>query len=108
MLESARLVSAGESGSQTSEAEHAVIHMTPDGTPQHVDANGSVRLTGEGRGTVTSDRMELDLNAAGQPSAAHLMGTVRFLNEVDKQAESGKADEARIAFDQLQAGRRIW
>ena len=99
VLESARLVSAGDSGSQTSQAQHAVIHMTPDGSPQHVDANGSVMLTGEGRGTVTSDRLELDLNASGQPRAAHLFGTVRFLNEVDKQAESGKADDARIAFD---------
>ena len=73
--------------------------MTADGTPQRVDANGKVTLTGEGRGTVTSDRMELDLNPSGQPRAAHLVGSVRFLNEVDKQAASGKADDARIAFD---------
>ena len=99
VLEAARLIAAGDSGSQTSQAQHAVIHMRPDGSPEHVDANGKVMLTGEGRGTVTSDRMELDLNSAGQPSAAHLVGTVRFLNEVDKQAASGKADDARIAFD---------
>ena len=99
VLESARLVSAGDSGSQESQAQHAVIHMDADGSPRRVDANGDVRLTGEGRGTVTSDRMELDLNDDGQPRAAHMVGTVRFLNEVDKQAESGKADDARIAFD---------
>lgn len=99
VLEAARLVSAGDSGSQASEAQHAVIHMAADGTPRRVDANGNVTLTGEGRGTVKSDRMELDLNAAGQPSAAHLVGTVRFLNELDKQAASGRADDARVAFD---------
>ena len=99
VLEAARLVSAGDSGSQTSQAQHAVIHMTADGAPQRVDASGNVRLTGEGRGTITSDKMELDLNASGQPGAAHLFGTVRFLNEADKQAASGKADDARIAFD---------
>lgn len=99
ILERAHLVSAGDSGSQTAEAQHAVIHMTPDGTPRHIDANGNVTLIGEGRGTVTSNRLEMDLNASGQPSAAHLIGTVRFLNEADNRAESGKGDDARIAFD---------
>jgi lipopolysaccharide export system protein LptA len=41
----------------------------------------------------------MDLNASGEPSAAHLMGVVRFSNVADDRQEYGKSDEARIAFD---------
>jgi len=99
VLEGARINAAGASGTQEAQAQHAVVHMSQDGTPQRVDASGNVALTGDGRGRVTSDQLELELNAAGQPRAAHLTGTVRFLNEADDRAESGKANEARIAFD---------
>lgn len=99
VLEGARINAAGASGSQEGQAQHAVVHMSADGTPQRVDANGNVALTGEGRGRVTSDRLELELNDAGQPKAAHLIGAVRFLNEADDKAESGRANEARVAFD---------
>ena len=99
VLEGARINAAGARGSQEGQAQHAVVHMSEDGTPQRVDADGNVVLTGEGRGRVTSDRLELELNAAGQPRAAHLLGAVRFLNEADDKAESGKANEARVAFD---------
>jgi len=99
VLEQAKLISAAESGTQTAAALHAVVKMTSDGTPKHVDANGNVTLTGEGRGTVTADRLDMDLNAAGQPSAAHLMGVVRFTNDTEAKQEYGKANDARIAFD---------
>jgi lipopolysaccharide export system protein LptA len=99
VLEMAKLISAGDSGAETAMAAHAVVHLTADGTPRHVDANGNVTLTGEGRGTVTADRLDLDLNAEGQPSAAHLIGVVRFTNDAEDRQEYGKADDARIGFD---------
>ena len=99
VLEGARINAAGASGSQEGQAQHAVVHMAEDGTPQRVDASGNVALTGEGRGRVTSDKLELELNGDGQPRAAHLSGAVRFLNEADDKAESGKANDARVAFD---------
>ena len=99
ILESARLVSTTDSGAQTGAAQHAVVHTKPDGTPTHVDANGNVTLTGGGRGTVTSDKLNMDLNDDGQVTAAHLMGTVRFLNDTPLKQEHGKADDAKIAFD---------
>ena len=98
-LEQAKLVEATDHGTQTSAAQHAVVHMSADGTPKHVDGSGKVTLAGEGRGTVTSDQGALDLNAAGQPSAAHLMGVVRFTNDTPAKHETGKADDARITFD---------
>jgi lipopolysaccharide export system protein LptA len=98
-LERAKLVEATEHGTETSSANHAVVHMSADGTPKHVDANGNVTLTGEGRGTVTSEKADLDLSQSGQPTAAHLMGVVRFTNDMEAKQEYGKADDARIAFD---------
>ena len=99
ILEAAKLTSATDNGTQTSSAQHAVVHMKPDGTPTHVDANGNVMLTGEGRGTVTSDKLNLDLNDDGQVTAAHLMGVVRFTNDTELKQEYGKANDAKISFD---------
>jgi lipopolysaccharide export system protein LptA len=98
-LEGAKLVSATETGTQTAAALHAVVHMSSDGTPKQIDGNGNVTLTGEGRGTVTSDRMQLDLSPGGQPTAAHMVGNVRFVDDVEAKQEYGKSDDARIAFD---------
>jgi lipopolysaccharide export system protein LptA len=99
ILEAAKLTSATDSGTQASSAQHAVVHTKPDGTPTHVDANGNVTLTGEGRGTVTSDKLDMDLNDDGQVTAAHLMGVVRFTNDTPLKQEYGKANDAKIAFD---------
>ena len=99
VMEMAKLISAGDRGTQTAMAAHAVVHMAADGTPKHVDANGNVTLISEGRGTVTADRLDMDLNAQGQPSAAHLMDMVRFTNDQESRQEYGKANDARIAFD---------
>lgn len=99
ILEAAKLVSATENGTQQGSAQHTVVHMTAEGTPQRVDANGAVTLTGEGRGTVTSDRLELELSSSGQPRAAHLFGSVRYINDVPAKQQRGSASDARIAFD---------
>lgn len=93
------MVTASDHGSQTATASHAVVRMAADGNPQRLDANGSVKLTQEGEGTITAERLEMEFGPKGQASAAHLAGAVRYSNEVDSKAESGKANDARIAFD---------
>jgi lipopolysaccharide export system protein LptA len=98
-LESPKLVEATEHGTETGLARHAVVHMSADGTPKQVLADGSVTLIGEGRGTLTSDKLELDLGPAGEPTATHLSGSVRFANQLQAKHETGKADDARVAFD---------
>jgi lipopolysaccharide export system protein LptA len=99
VLEQATLVSASATGSQTGSANYAVAHLTPEGVLQRVDASGEVKLTGEGRGTVTSNNLEMTLNAKGQPSAAHLFGDVHFADDEEARNEVGKSDDARLAFD---------
>ena len=98
ILEAAKLVSATDSGTQTSSAQHAVVHTKPDGTPTHVDANGNVTLTGERRGRC-SDTLDMDLNDDGKVTAAHLMGVVGSADDTPLKQEYGKANDAKIAFD---------
>ena len=52
-------------------------------------------LTGEGRGVVTSQRMELDLNAKGSLRDGHLAGGVTYRNETPGRQEHGSAADAR-------------
>ncbi len=98
-LQHAKYVSAGEMGTESVEAGHAMVHTQPDGTPRHVDAEGSVTLSGSSRGTITSDRMQMDLGTQGQAQSAHLFGNVRYANEEPAKNEQGHAQEARVAFD---------
>jgi len=99
-LQTAKYVSAGDSGSTSAAAVHAIVHTTRAGDPQRVDAEGNVTLTGDQRGTVVSNRMELDLGPKGQARAAHLFGNVRYTNDESLKRETGHAEDARIAFDE--------
>jgi lipopolysaccharide export system protein LptA len=98
-LNAPKLVEAGENGTETASALHATLRMSADGTPKHVDADGDVTLTGEGRGTVTSQQAAFDLSPGGQMKTAHLIGTVRFVNDLRARQEYARAEDARIAFD---------
>ena len=100
IFEMAKMDTASDSGTQSGAANHAVLYLTADGTPKHLDANGNVTLTGEGRGTVTSDRLAMDMYASGEPHTAHLMGVVRFTNVDQARQEYGKSNEARVAFNE--------
>ena len=102
-LEGAKLVqqtSAGaHPGVQTAAADHALVHGAADGHPERVEAEGHVVLTGAGRGVVTSQRLDLELNDKGAPRMAHLAGGVLYRNEARGRIEHGVAADARIAFD---------
>ena len=98
-LEGAKLTQEGEHGEKTAAAERAVIRGNADGSPERVEAEGRVVLTGAGRGVVTSDRMDLDLNAKGGLKAGHLAGNVLYRNETPGKMERGSGRDARILFD---------
>ncbi len=106
-LDAPHVVETADDGSESASAQHAVVHMMTDGTPRLITANGAVALSGTRRGTVTSDKLELELHPNGQPGAAHLWGMVRFARaesarqpgQPQAQATRGEANDARIAFD---------
>ncbi len=102
-LDGPKLVTENGAGEDTAAAEHAVVHVTADGTPQQVDAEGRVLLTAESRGggqeSTSADRMQLDLNEAGQPRFEHWMGNVHFFAKDAQRQQEGHAEEAQVAFD---------
>ncbi len=102
-LEGARAILEMEKGARVVTGDHALLHMNADGSPRRVDAQGHVTLTVDGRGAVpgvvSGDRLEVELNEAGQPRAAAMAGGVRFRREDVRRQETGSAGEARVAFD---------
>lgn len=90
-----KYVGMTERGSQTMSAAEAVVLLTPDGTPERVQAQGKVTLAGEGRGVMYGERMEAELNEAGGLRAGHLWGGVRFLSD----RAAGNAGDVRVSFD---------
>ena len=100
LLEQARYVSVGLRGSQTVAGDHAVVHLTKDGSPEALESQGHVAIAESGRGTMTGDRLEVQMNASGQPRAAHLFGGVRFVSEPQAPTQTqGTASDLRLAFD---------
>jgi lipopolysaccharide export system protein LptA len=80
-------------------ADHAVVHTTKDGTPQAMEAQGHVRLTGDGNGAVTSERMDAVLNDKGRLESSHLYGGVQYANDDRGTVSKGNGQEARVSFD---------
>ena len=102
-LEGAKAILAGDDGARTVAADHALVHMRADGSPQRIDGQGHVELTGDGHGTshgvADGDRMQLDLNAAGQPQSGLMSGNVRFHDDAPTRQEDGRGQEMQAAFD---------
>jgi lipopolysaccharide export system protein LptA len=104
-LLAARYVSAGRNGAENARANHAVIHTNADGGPERIDAEGSVTLSSDQRGTVVSDKLDMELGEKGQARFAHLTGRVRYASEAGVAHEDGRAEDAKVAFDT--AGRPV-
>ena len=98
-LRQPKFVSASDQGSQSIAASHAVVVVEPDGTPRHADAEGNVTLSGDRRGTVIADHLQMDLGPQGQARTLHLFDHVRYQDETAQQHEDGHADDTRLTFD---------
>ena len=104
-LQRARYVSAGASGAETASASHAVIHTDAAGNPAKINAEGEVTLSSDQRGTVTSEKLDLDLGNRGQAQATHLYGNVKYTSDLGIKRENGRAEDARVSFDNGGDGR---
>ena len=100
-LESAKLMTQGVNGPETVAADWAVVHVPAGGqaTPERVEAEGHVVLTGAGRGEVQAQRMDLELSAKGSPENGHLYGGVVYTDSAAARQERGTAEDARLLFD---------
>ena len=98
-LEGAQFTQQGEHGAETAAADHAVVLGREDGTPERVQGEGHVVLTATGRGVVTSERMDMDLNGKGGPKMVHLAGAVKYKDDARGKQERGSAEDARLLFN---------
>ena len=94
-LETARYTA----GTEVVAADHALVRMRDESTPERVDADGHVELSGAGRGKVSAQQLALELNDAGQPKQGSLMGGVLFRNGTAARDEDGAAREVQVRFD---------
>ncbi|ADW68225.1 LptA/OstA family protein [Granulicella tundricola] len=94
-LTDAKYVSNGESVS----GDRAVVRMGADSQPERLEAQGHVVLAGAGRGTMTGDKLDVGLNAAGQPKDAHLWGGVQYKDVTAVKNATGAAQDVRVSFD---------
>ncbi|HKO19545.1 MAG TPA: hypothetical protein VJU82_11730, partial [Acidobacteriaceae bacterium] len=100
----ARLTNATyESEGRSIAADEAVLHRRADGTLGSIEAEGNVRLTGEG-GKAVARTAELQMDAAGQPASALLAGGVRYIGNEPLRQVRADANAARVGF--AGAGRR--
>lgn len=101
LLEGPRYVSAGQAGAQSLAAEQARVHLTGDGAPERVEAQGHVLLEAAGRGRIMADRLEAELTASGRPRDGHLSGGVRLVEDIEARHTQGQAADVRVAFDEM-------
>ncbi len=99
LLTGAKYTEVGAGGGESVAADHAEVHITAEGTPQRVDGQGHVVLTGPERGTMTGDRMELVLTDGGKARTGRLWGGVKYGYEGKGKTAQGTAAEVRVGFD---------
>ena len=100
-LQTAKIVSIGatdSSGRRSLSADHAVIHLSKEGTPQRIDAEGAVSLA-SGDGVVTAPRAEMLLGDLGRLQRAHMMGGLRYTEDGPARKANGEARDGVAIFD---------
>lgn len=105
VLQTAKIVSVSDTDTgerRTLSANHALVHLSNDGTPQRVDADGSVSLK-SGDGIVTAPRAEMLLGKTGRLQRAHMMGGVHYTEDGPARKANGEGQDGVASFDE--AGR---
>ncbi len=87
------------SPSQTARSDRAVFHLRGDSTPERIEADGHVELTGEAGGTITTPHADVLLNEAGKARSAHLFGGAGYVETTVLREVKSQGEDARVAFD---------
>lgn len=83
---------------QTTTAEHAVLSFRPDGSADHVAAQGNVRMTSSDGAEFTTQLAQVTLDQKSQPQIANLTGGVTYASHTPQQGMDGSAQSARLTF----------
>ena len=79
-------------------ADQAIIYFRPDGSAQHIDAQGHVRVVTDSGAEVTSQTSQIQLDAKSQPLQADMGGGVNFVSNDANQSMHGNAVEGTLTF----------
>ncbi|NYF79773.1 LptA/OstA family protein [Granulicella arctica] len=95
LLTQAKYTSPG----QTARADHAVVHLRKEGSPERIEAEGNVVLESPTAGTMVAPHGDILLNPAGQAQSAHFFGGANY-EDIDSLREAkSQAQDVRVAFD---------
>ena len=90
--------SGGGDGRQQVAAGRARVMLRADGTLERVEGSEGVSVESD-RGTLRAPRGVVEMNAAGKPATARMMGHVTYQAEQPLDEQTGEAGEMRAHFD---------
>lgn len=79
-------------------ADEATVHFRPDGSLQHVDAQGHVHVATADGGQLYSSNAGTDFDQRGQPLSSSAGGGVNFVSESPQSNMHGNAVEGTLSF----------
>jgi lipopolysaccharide export system protein LptA len=79
-------------------AEQATIHFRPDGSLQHLDAQGHVHIVTADGGQLYSTNAHTDFDQRGQPLSSSAGGGVNFVSDSPQSNMHGNAVEGTLSF----------
>jgi lipopolysaccharide export system protein LptA len=84
--------------SQHTSAEQAIVYLRRDGSAEHVDAKGHVRLTTDNGQQMTAEQAKMLLDQRGNPVRAEAGGGLNFVSNSGPQHMHGNAVEGTLIF----------
>ncbi len=82
----------------TTSATQALLYFRPDGSADHLTAQGNVRMTSTTGATFQSQVAQIRLSPKNQPETAYLSGGVTYASHAPNQTMSGSAQQAHLLF----------
>ena len=90
-----------QTGQQTTSAAQAQLYFRPDGSADHIVAQGNVRMTSATGATLTAQTAQIALSATNQPRNATLTGGVQYASQSAQETMQGSAQQAHLTFAAL-------
>jgi lipopolysaccharide export system protein LptA len=79
-------------------ADEATVHFRPDGSLQHLDAQGHVHVVTADGGQLYASNASTDFDQRGQPLSSSAGGGVNFVSESAESNMHGNAVEGTLSF----------
>lgn len=83
---------------EKSYADQAIVYFRQDGSAEHIDAKGHVRVTGDDGTEVTAASSQIQMDGKSQPTRADMNGGVNMASESGQQKMHGTAVEGTLTF----------